>query len=82
MPHPTMDADEIRRRFPQADPSLESDLAACEEASLNEKIEPRAALKMIQTLHRHRQQLAEATRSGRNFGEDAVNESRSNERPS
>ena len=48
----------IRRRFPTADASLESDLAACEEASLNEKIEPRAALKIIQTLHKHQQTLS------------------------
>lgn len=54
----------IRRRFPQADPSLEADLTACEDARLNEKIEPRAALKIIQTLHRHRLMLTEASSPG------------------
>ncbi len=54
----------IRRRFPTADPSLESDLAACEEASLNENIEPRAALKIVQTLHRHQQTLNNIAKSG------------------
>jgi hypothetical protein len=43
----------IRRRFPAASANLESDLVACQDASLNEKIEPRAALKIIQTLHEH-----------------------------
>jgi len=81
-------AADIRRRFPQADAQLEADLAACEEARLNERIEPRAALKIIQTLHRHRRQLAAASGMGRNFGEAASREagiesnieSRSNER--
>jgi len=50
----------IRRRFPQADASLEADLAACEEASLGESITPRAAFKLIQRLHLHRQELKEA----------------------
>ncbi len=72
----------IRRRFPQADSSLESDLAACEEARLNEKIEPRAALKAIQTLHRHRQMLDEAAMPGNRSSHTVVIESTSNERPS
>lgn len=72
----------IRRRFPQADPALEADLAACEEARLNEKIEPREALKIIQTLHRHRQMLAEASRPGMSSGQIAVVESIGNERAS
>jgi hypothetical protein len=72
----------IRRRFPQADPSLEADLAACEDARLNEKIEPRAALKVIQTLHRHRQMLAEAAKPGNRSSQTVIIESTSNERPS
>jgi hypothetical protein len=72
----------IRRRFPDADPSLEADLTACEEARSNEKIEPRAALRIIQTLHRHRQMLADASRPGKNSGQTAMVESTSNERPS
>jgi len=57
----------IRRRFPGADSSLEADLRSCEDATRNEKIEPRAALKAIQTLHHHRQQLMEAARPGSRF---------------
>lgn len=72
----------IRRRFPHADSTLEPDLTTCEEARLNEKIEPRAALKVIQTLHRHRQMLAEASRPGKNSGQAVIVESIRNERPS
>lgn len=55
----------IRRRFPNAPVDLEADLAACEEVSWNDAIEQRAALKMIQTLHRHRQWLDDAAKPGR-----------------
>jgi hypothetical protein len=72
----------IRRRFPQADSSLEADLAACEEARLNEKIEPRAALKIIQTLHRHRQMLAEASKPGAWSRQTESTETTSDERAS
>jgi len=48
----------IRRRFPLADASLEADLAACEEASWGESIPPRRALQLVQSLHRHQEQLA------------------------
>jgi hypothetical protein len=54
----------IRRRFPRANASLEADLAACEDASMSEKLEPRAALKMIQALHAHFRTLEEAAKSG------------------
>lgn len=47
----------IRRRFPNADPSLEADLAAAEEAAWGEAINARDALKLLQTLHERRQQL-------------------------
>lgn len=67
----------VRRRFPNADPSLEADLAACEDATLNDKIEPRAALKLIQTLHGHRQKLAEAARSGSKVSFNATTDFRS-----
>jgi hypothetical protein len=50
----------IRRRFPNADPSLEADLAAAEEAAWGETIDPREALKLLQTLHDHRQKLVAA----------------------
>ncbi len=72
----------IRRRFPNADPGLEADLAACEDARLNEKIDPRTALKMIQLLHHHRQMLAQAARSGSSTYPSVTSESIRNERPS
>jgi len=54
----------IRRRFPGADTSLENDLAACEEAAWGETINPRQALKLIQSLHDHREKLLAAVKSG------------------
>jgi len=51
----------IRRRFPYADASLEPDLKACEEAQWAETMEPREALKLIQTLHAHQEKLAAAS---------------------
>jgi hypothetical protein len=71
----------IRRRFPNADPALEADLAACDHARQNEKIEPRQALKLIQTLHRHRQMLAEAAKPGSPSSQIVMAETTSNERP-
>jgi hypothetical protein len=50
----------IRRRFPNSDPGLEADLAACEDAAWSDTISPRAALKLLQTLHGHRQKLSTA----------------------
>jgi hypothetical protein len=50
----------IRRRFPNSDPGLETDLAACEEAAWGETISPREALKLLQTLHDRRQKLVAA----------------------
>jgi uncharacterized protein DUF4350 len=58
----------IRRRFPNAEPSLEDDLRSCEDATRNEKIEPREALKAIQRLHHHRQQLIDAAKQGSKVG--------------
>jgi hypothetical protein len=57
----------IRRRFPNTEPSLEDDLRSCEDATRNEKIEPREALKAIQRLHQHRQQLIDAAKQGSTF---------------
>jgi len=47
----------IRRRFPKADASLETDLNACEETAWGESVAPRHALKMIQKLHSHQKQF-------------------------
>jgi hypothetical protein len=52
----------IRRRYPQAGANIEADLAACEDASWSESIDPRAALKLIQTLHAHQRSLDAMTR--------------------
>lgn len=57
----------IRRRFPHADASLEADLAACEDASWSDKLEPRTALKLIQALHAHLRTLEVASKSGNRF---------------
>jgi hypothetical protein len=58
----------IRRRFPQAGADLEADLAACEEAAWGDAVEPRQALKLIQTLDAHYQKLKHAARPGRQTG--------------
>jgi hypothetical protein len=54
----------LRSRFPKADATLEADLAACEEASWGETIAPREALKLIQKLHAHLDELTAAARPG------------------
>jgi hypothetical protein len=55
----------IRRRFPGVDEALEADLVACEEAAWGETAQPRHALKLVQTLHRHEEQLSQmATLAG------------------
>ncbi len=54
----------IRRRFPHADASLEADLAACEDAAWGETVTPREALKLLQTLHGHQEELIPAPKSG------------------
>ena len=58
----------IRRRFPHADASLESDLAAAEEAGSDDLLESRRALRLIQTLHAHQHQLAAWARPGSPMG--------------
>ena len=72
----------IRHRFAAADASLEADLAACEEAAWGETVTPRQALKLIQTLHLHRQQFAAGFRTGRPIGRSREKNSKEQERPS
>jgi hypothetical protein len=55
----------LRRRFPLAGEGLEADLAACEEACTNDSLVPKKALALVQTLDRHAELLAAATRTGR-----------------
>ncbi len=50
----------IRRRFPAADPSLESDLAQAELEAENEKLDPKEALRRVQVLAGHLKRLEEA----------------------
>jgi Domain of unknown function (DUF4350) len=47
----------IRSRFPQVADSLESDLAACEQAASSDTLDPREALKLLQALHDRREEL-------------------------
>ena len=54
----------IRRRFPGADPSLEADLTACEEAAWGETADPKQTLKLLQTLHGHQEKIIAAQKSG------------------
>jgi hypothetical protein len=53
----------IRRRLPQADPSLEADLAACEEAASDEAINSGEALKLILKLHGHLEKLVASAKT-------------------
>lgn len=69
----------IRRRFPKIEPGLEAELRSCEDATHDEKIEPRAALKAIQTLHHYRQLLKDAAMPG---GPSTASKESRNERPS
>jgi hypothetical protein len=55
----------LRRRFPQAAPELEKDMADCEEAVSNNKLAPKSALALVQALSRHSELLAAAARTGR-----------------
>jgi hypothetical protein len=54
----------IRRRFPQAGASLETDLAACEDAARGETVDPREALKLVQALHERQEEILAAQSFG------------------
>ncbi|MGB8031556.1 MAG: DUF4350 domain-containing protein [Terracidiphilus sp.] len=54
----------LRRRFPQASPDLEKDMADCEVAATNDKLPPKSALALVQALNRHSELLAAAVRAG------------------
>jgi hypothetical protein len=54
----------LRRRFPGAGANLEADLATVEEVAWGETLHPREALKLIQTLHLHQEELAALARPG------------------
>ena len=54
----------LRRRYPAADPGLEADLLACEEASASDNLRPREALRLVQLLSTHRERLDAAARLG------------------
>lgn len=50
----------LRRRFPAADPALEADLMACENAVSNESLSQREALRWVQVLAGHLEKLEAA----------------------
>jgi len=54
----------LRRRFPQAAPELEKDLADCEESLTNDALKSKDALALVQALSRHSDLLAAAARAG------------------
>ncbi len=54
----------LRRRFPQAAPELEKDLADCEAAATNDKLQPKSALALVQALSRHSELLVAVARAG------------------
>jgi hypothetical protein len=72
----------IRRRFPRADPSLEADLAACEEAVWSDTLDPGTALKLVRALHRHRERLADAAKPLAHAAAIGENDSSAQERAS
>jgi len=55
----------LRRRFPQAPEDLDADLNACAEACGDEKLSPRRALALVQTLSRHGDYFQSAARAMR-----------------
>ena len=72
----------IRRRFPQADDSLETDLAACEEAAWGETVSSREALKLVQTLHARQEELIAAVKPGGQTPQSKNTHSKQQERAS
>jgi Domain of unknown function (DUF4350) len=86
LPGRQMDAAELaaalRRRFPQADKSLEADLAACEEAGWAQAITPREALKLIQRLHSQQVKLDAAAKGGIRAPHSSKSDSNQQERAS
>ncbi len=65
----------VRRRFPQLDATLESDLTAAEESEYDATLEPRTALRIVQALLMHQRDLDAAAHGG-------VSYSNANERAS
>jgi Domain of unknown function (DUF4350) len=77
-----MDAAEVaavvRRRFPKADKSLEPDLDSCEQAIANDGLNPKEALRLVQLLSAHLDELnAMASRGAGGVSGVTVSESAS-----
>ena len=72
----------VRRRFPSIDATLEADLVKCEETAWGETATPREALKLIQALHAHQEQLNAAAKPGRGMPKSESIQSVSQERVS
>jgi Domain of unknown function (DUF4350) len=79
-----MDAAEVaavvRRRFPKADKSLEADLDSCEQATGNDAVNPKEALRLVQLLSAHLEELD--AMASRGSGVSGVSAVRVNESPS
>lgn len=54
----------LHKRFPQASPEVDVDLARCEEELGNERLEPKRALALVQALNRHGALLESLARKG------------------
>jgi Domain of unknown function (DUF4350) len=72
----------IRSRFPRAEPTLEADLVAAEEAAWGETVQPREALKLIQKLYAHQENLTSAAKPGSNSAQSIEIRNPSQERAS
>ncbi len=55
-------ASALRRRFPQTSENLEKDLADCEEAEGDDRLDPKRALQLVQALGRHSEVLMTAAK--------------------
>jgi Domain of unknown function (DUF4350) len=53
----------LKRRFPQVPADLEKDLADCEEAVKDDRLQPKRALQLVQALSRYGEALAAAARA-------------------
>ncbi len=61
-------AEMIERRFPGVDKTLEADLKTCEEAAGADAIHPKEALRLVQLLASHMEELTSASRPGARDG--------------
>jgi hypothetical protein len=72
----------IQRRFPGADPNLEADLVACEEAAWGETANPKQTLRLLQILYGHQEKIIAAQKSGGSIQNSQDIQSKQQERAS